>query len=160
MLDRLSFRAVASGLLLPAMLFLLPRPATAGIREVQVDSVYVPAGDKVVGRVLLAPDSEPTAGVKLRVTVVRQNDVPAKAGTEAGATSEKLIDRPLAMPADATRIPLEINTTGMLRGTVRIKAELVVDKATEPLSVAWSAPDRSRRSTAHRSGRLVERDTR
>ena len=121
-------RRLIAASLLPAVL-LAPALAGAAIREIQLQDSYVAAGDDLQGTV-----------ATIRVTVIRDVDVPSERTARAGRHAEEVLARPVKGGGGPVAVPFRIETGGMLTGALRVKAKLLTEKGTLPPSVAWSVP--------------------
>ncbi|MGD0090013.1 MAG: hypothetical protein ABSE73_08840 [Planctomycetota bacterium] len=119
---------------------LLLLAATAGAGEVRLDASYLVAGEKTKGMALMDLAPSLPKEMLLRVTLVREVDVPDDATKQGGVSTATLLERPAGEQAGPVELPFEAAAEGMLCGKLHVKAELFPGKDSAPLSVAWSAP--------------------
>lgn len=114
--------------------------ASVAASEVRLDAKYLAAGEKSKGVAALdVPASTPKEAV-VRVTVVRDVDVPDDPKAKAQTLTAVAAEQTLGEKAGAVEVPFDVVTNGMLCGQLRFKAELLAAKDAPPLALAWSAP--------------------
>ncbi len=123
-----------STVVLSAFLF-LTASLFAEVQSVHIETPYLVAGAKTVATVILDRDS--VADSRLKVSIVRDIDVPEAPGGPAGRQTQEL---PSVSLSTAAEIPFEINTGGMISGSLQVKAEVLAPGQSKASSVAWSAP--------------------
>ena len=110
------------------------------IRQVQLGADYVPAGGTLRGAVLLDVPSPIHEETRLRVLLVRGADVAASTRGAVGRSEAEVLSHRVA--AGSANVPFSIAAGDMLFGSLQVRAEVVVDRDSRPLSVGWSAPVR------------------
>lgn len=121
-----------------ALLTLYATNTLAGIQGVQVESPYLAAGGKTVAKVSLDSSTPVPEGAQLRITLLRVVDVPEHEDGVAGWREMVLPNKPV--PAGIAKVPVDLNSDGILFGSLQVKAELLAEGNPVAVSTAWSAP--------------------
>ncbi|MCY3022724.1 MAG: hypothetical protein NTW87_27410 [Planctomycetota bacterium] len=116
----------------------VPGPAAAAPPEVKVADKYLFAGQKAHGvAVFSIPAGFPKDGL-VRITLVRETNVPDDPKAQANTGVEELVGRPVGDQAGTVEVPFDFGAAGMLEGQLRIKAELLESKTGQAPAAAWA----------------------
>lgn len=118
------------------------RPAWAGdpaVREVRLAATYLPLGGQVKGTVVVNVPPGTAKDARLKITALRQIDVPESAKVSAGLRADELANMVLESQAADREVTFELKPAGMLTGTIQVKAEIAPAKDQPAVSAATSA---------------------
>lgn len=114
--------------------------SAVGAGEVRLDNSYLASGEKTKGVALLNLPAALPQEALVRISVVREIDVPLDAKAPAGSSTQVLLEQPASAQAGRTEVPFEVAAAGMLCGRLHVKAEVLARKDGPAEAVVWSAP--------------------
>ncbi|HET6247472.1 MAG TPA: hypothetical protein VFE47_07245 [Tepidisphaeraceae bacterium] len=112
----------------------------AAIHEIDLHERYLAFGRSTSGTVVFDNIPPAPAGAVLRVSEIRDIDLPAAPGEKPGEICRTIVERPIAEVAAAGKLVFNLSADGILAGAIHVRAEIIEANATKPISAAWSEP--------------------